>query len=73
MYILGGVALVGVAYYLYTKNKPSATPSTSSFSNLEGGGGCLPNPCPAGFECRDFQPRGGHMRKRCIQVISGEK
>jgi len=35
MYILGGVAVVGLAYYLF--KKPTATPSnSSSFANLSG-------------------------------------
>lgn len=37
MYILGGVALVGVAYYLYNKNKPTTQTNSSGFANLSGG------------------------------------
>ena len=40
MYILGGVAIVGLAYYLF--KKPTTTPSnSSSFANVSGPcGGC---------------------------------
>lgn len=36
MYILGGVALVGVAYYLYNKNKPTTQTNSSGFANAIG-------------------------------------
>jgi hypothetical protein len=36
MYILGGVALVGLAYYLYNRNQKSTANNSSSFANLSG-------------------------------------
>ena len=61
MYILGGVAVVGLAYYLF--KKPTTTPSnSSSFSNLTGnegrccGGGSA---CPPGYTCTTVSADGG--------------
>ena len=74
MYILGGVALVGIAYYLYKKKQPIATPNESSnFANIGGTTGCSPNPCPAGFECREYTTAKGTKLKGCIAITSGEK
>jgi hypothetical protein len=34
MYLLGGVALVGLAYYLYNRNQQSTANNSNSFANL---------------------------------------
>jgi hypothetical protein len=34
MYLLGGVALVGLAYYLYNKNSQTTANNSNSFANL---------------------------------------
>ena len=56
MYILGGVALVGVAYYLYNKNKPTTQTNSSGFANATGR-----IPCPPGYYYDS-------ARKQCVKV-----
>ena len=50
MYLLSGVVLVGLAYYLYNKN------STDSFANASGDGGdcCVGKICPRGSLCQTW-------------------
>ena len=57
MYILGGVAVVGLAYYLYKKNQTSTSNNTSGFANISG-----KTPCPPGY----YQSNG-----RCYKSTSG--
>ena len=69
MYIIGGVALVGLAYYLF--KKPTTTPSNSSaFANLSGSGSCSCPTCPTGFTCQQWTTRNGTKKCDCIQELS---
>ena len=69
MYILGGVAVVGLAYYLYNKNKQNIASSTSSFANLSGRGGCTCPTCRSGQECvSGTNPQTGQTVCKCLTV-----
>jgi len=56
-YLLGGVALVGLLYYLYSKKTSTTANDTSNFANAGGviGGDCCVNKrCPPGTLCQTW-------------------
>lgn len=83
MYILGGVALVGIAYYLYNKNKPTTQTNSSGFANIVGStdfkvvgqpqksnircGGCPPN-----SQCLEVEFANGNRGFRCVDLQAGK-
>jgi hypothetical protein len=70
MYILGGVALVGLAYYLYNRSKqPSIEVNLPGFANATGGK-CSCSPCPAGFTCREYQTASGVKKCGCVAELT---
>jgi hypothetical protein len=70
MYLLGGVALVGLAYYLYNRNQQSSTSNTTPFANLSGSGSCTCPTCPAGFTCQQYTTRNGTKLCGCVQELT---
>ncbi len=73
MYILGGVAVVGLAYYLF--KKPTTTPSnSSSFANANGycgGYANLSGRCGAGEVWTEVTFPDGTRGYRCVNFKTG--
>jgi hypothetical protein len=83
MYILGGVAVVGLAYYLYNRSKqPSIEVNLPAFANLVGSKDfkVIGQPqksnvrcggCPVGSSCAEVQFPNGNYGYRCVDFNAG--
>ena len=80
MYILGGVAVVGLAYYLYNRNQQSTTPFANAtgiapkkigditLRGATGNGAC--GGCPEGSQCYEVIFPNGYRGYRCINTTT---
>lgn len=83
MYILGGVAVVGLAYYLYNRNKQATiTINAPAFANLVGSkdfkvvgtpekSNVRCGGCPVGSQCVEVQFPNGNRGYRCVDFNAG--
>lgn len=84
MYILGGVAVVGLAYYLYNRNKQSTIEVTlPAFANLVGStdfkvvgqpqkGNARCGGCPPNSQCLEVEFANGNRGFRCVDLQAGK-
>lgn len=84
MYILGGVALVGVAYYLYNRNKQATiTINAPAFANLVGSkdfkvvgqpqkSNIRCGGCPPNSQCLEVEFPNGNRGFRCVDLQAGK-